>query len=50
MLKRFLEKFLCKHQWVVHSKTNWIDPDTDDTWITEILICSKCGKIKKIKL
>ena len=49
MIKELIEKLCCCHDWKTYSKTDWIDPDTDDTWTSVVLICNKCGKIKRIK-
>lgn len=53
MIKQFIEKFLCKHQWEVHGKIYlWDESITDKRpiGIEEILFCKLCGKIKKISL
>ena len=44
------DKLTCKHDWKEHSTTRYRDPDTDETWDKQTLICRKCGKIKQIKL
>lgn len=54
MIKELLEKLLCKHEWYVHHRTevfgDGFGKDTDlPTSFEDILICKKCGKIKKIK-
>lgn len=52
ILNKILEKFLCKHDWqlfetnAVYSTLEYNMPD----YYIHILICKKCGKIKKIKL
>ena len=50
LLTQLLSKIVCHHEWFVHSRVRWEDPDMGDTWRTEVLICKKCGKIKRIKL
>tara|TARA_R110002020_G_scaffold465503_1_gene686952 strand:+ start:1227 stop:1403 length:177 start_codon:yes stop_codon:yes gene_type:complete len=53
----FFKKLFCEHKWKVHAKKEYRwDEKVDGTWdkvetvskTYEILICEKCGKIKKI--
>jgi hypothetical protein len=52
LIKDILSKYACHHEWEVHkeihgfSSENLIIPEL----IEQVLICKKCGKIKKIKL
>lgn len=51
-MKKILEKLLCNHVWKNHAKTtsNLLQGYRVEGTIstTEILICEKCGRIKKI--
>lgn len=60
-MKQLFEKWFCKHVWKAHhrreTKIEYFDTKDNYNWykiplhksiITEILICEKCGKIKKI--
>lgn len=51
ILNKLLEKWLCKHDWGLfqHIKGYWGDKD-DIISHQYILVCKKCGKIKKIKV
>lgn len=51
-LIKLVEKWACCHRWETHFKTKVYEKssDTKPYEIEETLICSKCGKIKKIKL
>ena len=51
-LIKLVEKWACCHKWETHqtSKTYENYYDKRPSKIEETLICSKCGKIKKIKL
>ena len=52
ILVQIIEKWICKHEWetfqksTVYSECNDVIPIRFEF----ILICKKCGKIKKIKL
>ena len=52
LIKQILAKWSCMHQWEVHNATNiWHDnKDPRPYAIRHTLICTKCGKIKQIKL
>lgn len=51
-MKKILEKLLCNHKWIDHAKVerecapSFINGRIEST--TEILICEKCGRIKKL--
>lgn len=56
----FIKKILCLHMWTSHAKKDHVDkyydalfsistPSKIDNYTHEILICTKCGKIKHIK-
>ena len=47
-IKRFLDKWLCCHQWVTYEKI-LVRTDFGGSYYRYILICKKCGKIKKLK-
>ena len=50
-LKSLVEKWACKHKWEVVAKTGVRNTATQVTVaIRQTLICSVCGKIKKIRL
>lgn len=50
--KLFLDKLLCKHKWEEHYRNKMYQDGYNDRpfRIDATLICSKCGKIKKINL
>ena len=52
LLLKILEKLACKHKWLLHQKNNIFEDSSDKypTIIKDTLICSECGKIKKITL
>lgn len=45
-----IKEWICKHDYDVHYRQHYYDPDTEDRCVNETLICKKCGKVKKIKL
>lgn len=51
-LIKLVEKWACCHRWESHFKTNVYEKpfSTRPCELKETLICSKCGKIKQIKL
>ena len=52
MLKEFFIKLCCCHQWQRYKRVNIFEKDGDKRPVTirETLICTKCGKIKRITL
>jgi hypothetical protein len=56
-MKNLLKKLFCLHKWKSYARTtyNWKEHSfyyggyQDASSTTEILICTKCGKIKTIK-
>lgn len=52
LIKQILAKWGCMHQWQVHDESRVFhdDKDTKPYAIRHTLICTKCGKIKQIKL
>ena len=51
LIKNFLLKWGCLHNWYSYCKTKVTYLDTPDYYYTRnTLICKKCGKIKQIKL
>lgn len=50
ILSKLIEKWLCKHKWKVFRETRiYSRTHNDITGYEYILICKKCGKIKRIK-
>lgn len=51
-IKQLFEKWACKHTWAIHNKTDiWSSPKgLYPIQARQTLICTKCGKIKKIVL
>lgn len=54
-IKDILSKFSCHHEWHVHAKSETYNSADDYKHrypyrIEQILICKKCGKIKRIKI
>lgn len=47
-IKRFLDKLLCYHQWETYEKI-LVRTDFGGSYYRYILICKKCGKIKRLK-
>lgn len=47
-IKRFLDKWLCCHEWETYAKVD-VETDLGGRYTRYILICKKCGKIKKVK-
>ena len=41
IFKSLLEKITCKHQWKILARTDYTDG------VQYLLICEKCGKMKK---
>lgn len=52
LFKLWLEKIVCKHKWNVHTRSAKYEHNGDELpyMHKETLICSVCGKIKRIKL
>lgn len=52
MWKKFISKIFCLHKWETHAKVErealYIQNRVVNTESTEILICTECGKIKKL--
>jgi hypothetical protein len=51
MLKKFIDKLLCCHEWTIFRETEIYSGDTLSGLpykIKRTLICKKCGKIKQI--
>lgn len=53
-ITQILDKWSCKHQWKVHDTTQVYDVHDDPNGVPrfrqQTLICTVCGKIKKITL
>lgn len=49
LIKGFIEKLCCKHKWELYEKVHYINLLGYNTEY-HILICNKCGKIKRIKI
>ncbi len=47
MIKQIIEKMFCKHEWKQHA-TVYSGSWTQGKLVGEILICNKCGKIRKV--
>lgn len=41
LFKKWLEKLACRHEWTIIAKTSYTDCNR------YLLVCSKCGKLKK---
>ena len=52
LIKQILAKWGCMHQWQVHDESRVFHDEKDKKpyAIRHTLICTKCGKIKQIKL
>lgn len=52
LLTQLLEKWVCKHEWVTYQKCDIYNEFSGEipSRLEFILICKKCGKIKKIRL
>ena len=52
LIKQLLQKWSCNHIWEQHclNKVYKYPSDSVPTAVHETLICTKCGKIKKIVL
>jgi hypothetical protein len=51
MIKKLIEKWTCKHKWKVHYEVSVRDSGRDlPHTVRQTLICTECGKIKRIKL
>lgn len=52
-MKKLFEKWFCKHKWVTHAKKSYRITNafsgSDYGETEEVIICSECGKIKRIK-
>lgn len=47
-MKRLINKLLCMHKWEILKEIRHYGSDAKLPWgITFILVCKKCGKIKK---
>ena len=47
MIKQIIEKLFCKHEWKQHAtihNEDWLDKKA----VGFILICNKCGHIRKV--
>lgn len=44
ILKRFLEKVACHHEWEIKASTAYTNHDQ------HLLVCTKCGKIKRVRV
>lgn len=50
MFKKLLDKFLCRHAWYEYKKLRLYDEDDSmPSGHLYILMCKKCGKIKKVE-
>ena len=51
-IKNFLNKISCCHEYEFHTRTSTFEKDESirPYKVEEILICKKCGKIKRIEL
>lgn len=51
LIRKCLEKFLCLHSWEVMKEANIYEHegDTMPSYTKMIVVCTKCGKIKKLK-
>lgn len=51
-LIKLVEKWACCHEWKLHRKVSTYEADEDKrpVKVVETLICTKCGKIKKVRL
>lgn len=50
MFKAIINKLFCCHKWEVFSNTEIYANSKLPTRVIIILICSKCGKLKKIEI
>lgn len=51
LLKKLLNKWACCHVWVEYKKTRVYEDDCKiPAYYEYLLICNKCGKIKKVKM
>lgn len=51
LILQLLQKWACCHEWEVHKLVqSYLEGHSRPAEIVEVLICKKCGKIKKIKL
>jgi len=52
LIKRILSKWGCHHRWEVHNEVNVWSKKTDSMPVRsrQTLICTECGKIKRINL
>ena len=48
-IKETLIQLFCRHSWEFVTDDYVFDPETGDTITNQLKICSKCGKIKKLK-
>ncbi len=48
-IKETLRQLFCRHSWEFVTDDYVFDPETGDTITNQLKICSKCGKIKKLK-
>jgi Fe2+ or Zn2+ uptake regulation protein len=51
-IKDLLSKISCHHEWQVHTETSTYEyaHSKRPCIVEQILICKKCGKIKRIRL
>jgi Fe2+ or Zn2+ uptake regulation protein len=52
LINQILAKWGCMHQWKIHDEVNIFHSDKENRpyKVRQILMCTKCGKIKKIEL
>ncbi len=52
MFKRIFEKLACKHKWEVHFRQKTFESEYAKMphTIVDTLICTECGKIKRVRV
>ena len=51
LLYNLLQKWSCLHIWKIHKEVDVYDDNSERPYETrQTLICTKCGKIKQLKL
>lgn len=48
-MKMLIDKLFCMHNWTMLDKFQ-VSSDIGDEYVLVLLSCTKCGKIKKIKM